>query len=251
MEKNALTEQGELLTINKNLLTIAPEYQRGLSKTSVKRIEQNWSWRAAGVVTVSVRNGTHYVVDGQHRVEAAKNIPEITHIPCLVFKNLELADEAKTFVDVNSGRRGMCSVEKFIATVVQGDEIAAYVQNRIESNGFRVAKSGFHSANCVKTLCDIARKSKTRFDRVLNFACKLCRNKQLSRKIVDALAYVDEKGIFDDRLRERLMTIGYDALLVSIKQANIAFGTMVAKSCAHGLLEAANKNMRNKFEFES
>ena len=88
MEKTILTEQGELLTINKNLLTIAPEYQRGLSKTSVKRIEQNWSWRAAGVVTVSVRNGTHYVVDGQHRVEASKNIPEITHIPCLVFKSL-------------------------------------------------------------------------------------------------------------------------------------------------------------------
>jgi hypothetical protein len=224
---------------------------RGLSKTSVKRIEQNWNWRAAGVVTVSVRNGTHYVVDGQHRVEAAKNIPAITHIPCLVFKNLNLADEAKTFVDINSGRRGMCSVEKFRAAITQGDETASYVNNRVESNKFHVAKSGFHSVNCVKTLCDIANKSKARFDRVLDFACKLCRNRQLSRKIVDAIAYVDEKGVFDDRLKERLMAVGYDTLLVSIKQSNIAFGTMVAKSCAHGLIEAANKNMRNKFEFEA
>ena len=250
MGNNASTEQGELLTINKNLLTIAPEYQRGLSKISVKRIEQNWKWRAAGVVTVSFRNGKYYVVDGQHRVEAAKNITEITHIPCLVFKNLNLADEAKTFVDINSGRRGMCSVEKFRAAITQGDEIATYVNNRIEANKFHVAKSGFHSVNCVKTLCDIASKSKTRFDRVLDFACKICRNKQLNRKIFDAIAYVDERGILDDRLKDRLMTVGYDTLLVSIKQSNIAFGTLKAKSCAHGLLEAANKNMRNKFEIE-
>lgn len=248
---NKKQKPGELLTINKNILTIAPEYQRAASPLLVRSIKTNWNWRAAGVITINVRENVHYVIDGQHRVLAAKSISEITHLPCLVFKNLTLAEEAETLAEINSRRKSMSSIDKFRANLVMKDEIATYVNNRITNNEFHVAKSGFHSVNCVKTLCDIAKKSKPRLDRVLDFACKLCRNRQLNRKIVDAIAYVDEKGIFDNRLKERLLTVGYDALLVSIKKSNIAFGTHVARSCAHGLLEAANKNMRNKFEFEA
>ena len=248
---NKKQKPGELLTINKNILTIAPEYQRAASPSLVRSIKTNWNWRAAGVVTINVRENVHYVIDGQHRVLAAKSISEITHLPCLVFKNLTLAEEAETLAEINSRRKNMTAIDKFVARLAACDALAVYVNNRVEAMNFRVAAKGANTFNCVKQLMICASKNKARFDRVLNVATKLFKHNQVPRHSFVALEYLDSKlSLADGKLKDRILAIGHEAIKQSIRMAQMRFDSNHPRVCAIGLLDAVNKNLRNKFEVE-
>ena len=69
-------------------LKIDHGYQRPI-RSKIKRMVREWDYNLCDVILVSYRDGKFYVVDGQHRVEAArqkgvemlKNIVERINIP--------------------------------------------------------------------------------------------------------------------------------------------------------------------------
>lgn len=245
------TQPGTLGMVNKNVLSVAPEYQRQASPKLIKSIQQAWNWRAAGVLVVNKRNNNHFVIDGQHRLLAAKSIPDIDRLPCIIFDGLSLEEEAAALAEINSNRKSMSAIDKFTAKLIAGDPLAKYVNNRIESYSFRVAPRGANTFNCIKQVMICAAKNKNRFDRVLDISTKLFKFSQVPRYVFVALEYLDSKlSLNDDKLKQRILDVGYAGIVASIKSARIRFDDNSPKTCARGLLEAINKNLRNKFEVE-
>lgn len=242
---------GMLANVNKNILTVAPEYQRAASQKLIKSIKNAWDWRAAGVLVVSKRDNQHYVIDGQHRLRAAQGITEIDKLPCIIFDNLSLQEEAAALAEINSNRKSMSAVDKFIAKLAAGDALTQYVNNRIEAQKFRVAKRGANTFNCVKQVLSCASKNKARFDRVLELCVKLFKHNQVPRHAFVALDYLDSKfSLADEKLKDRILSIGAETIRQSIRMAQMRFDGNHPRVCAIGLLDAVNKNLRNKFEVE-
>jgi hypothetical protein len=70
-------------------LLIDESYQRSLeaanSQTLIRRIAMHWDWGLCQPLFVARRaDGSLYVVDGQHRLEAAKLRGDIWQLPCVV-----------------------------------------------------------------------------------------------------------------------------------------------------------------------
>ena len=243
-------KQGVLGSLNKNVLVVDKAYQRNESPKLVKSIAKNWKWTAAGVITVNKRDGVYNVIDGQHRVLAAKEIANITHLPCIIHDGLTIEQEAETFLDVNVGRNNMSALDKFRAATVKGDDIAIYVNNQIEAKKFMAMKSGTNSIQCVKVLCDYAKNNKVLFVQALDLATRVCKGHKLDRVIFDAIGHFYTKGVVCDRMKQRILDLGYDAIYAAIRKANLQFGSRHRQNSARGLLEAVNKGLRQKFEVE-
>ena len=101
-------------------LRVDPSYQRSLeaesSQTLIRKIAQFWNWDLCQPLVVSRRtNGELFVIDGQHRWEAAKLRGDIAQLPCVVVEYSNAADEAASFVHLNQQRRPLTKIDLFKA----------------------------------------------------------------------------------------------------------------------------------------
>lgn len=113
----------------------------------IKRIAQNWDWRLCAPLTVSRRVDpvAFYVIDGQHRLEAARLRGDIAHLPCITSTFGTIAEEAACFVDVNTKRKQISSLDNFRAQLASGNESAMRISRAIHDAGLSVAPHGnFH-----------------------------------------------------------------------------------------------------------
>lgn len=103
------------------LLTIDKTYQREISKQGaahVNRILLSFNWNHYQPIVVSERDdGIYAVIDGQHRLEAAKRHPLIESLPCYIIDAADAAKQAAIFVAVNSRRIALTSLQQFHAAV--------------------------------------------------------------------------------------------------------------------------------------
>lgn len=130
-------------------LQVDPTYQRSVdgkdSQAAIRRIAETWDWRLCAPLTVSRRPGSgspaFFVIDGQHRLEAARLRGDIAHLPCIVSTFETLADEAACFVGVNTRRRAISPVDTFRAAIAAGDARALAIGAAIREAGLAVARS--------------------------------------------------------------------------------------------------------------
>ena len=123
-------------------LTVDPEVQRGLDKIRVDKLVADYRSDALGVIVVSDRgDGTHHVIDGQHRVAATQAAGYGDRaVKCLVYKGLDLAEEAAMFRRLNNSR-AVQALDKFRVRVIEGDPVAVRLNTMLERNGWRVLQS--------------------------------------------------------------------------------------------------------------
>jgi hypothetical protein len=119
-------------------LRIDPRYQRDLSPLYVRRIVREFDPDAFGVIIVSERSDRHaYIVDGQHRIAALKEMGwEDQLVPCLVYRDLSIENEAKAFYKPQSTRRAMTPANRFKARLMAGDPSAIEVKATVERAGY-------------------------------------------------------------------------------------------------------------------
>lgn len=125
-------------------LQIDPTYQRSLqlsqSQSLIRKIAQHWNWDLCQPLVVSRRaDGALYVIDGQHRLEAARLRGDIAQLPAVVLSYESAADEAASFVHLNQQRRPLGKVELFRAAVASGEEEAVAIAALIEGAGLSLA----------------------------------------------------------------------------------------------------------------
>lgn len=127
-------------------LQVDPSYQRdagaGDSQSLIRQIARSWDWRLCAPLTVSRRVDPHgfFVIDGQHRLEAAKLRGDIDYLPCIVSTFASLEDEARCFVAVNTRRKRINALDTFRAQLAAGDEESHRMHRLITGAGLTLAR---------------------------------------------------------------------------------------------------------------
>lgn len=125
-------------------LQVDHEYQRSLeakaSQRLISRLAQHWNWDLCQPLVVSRRQGGDlFVIDGQHRWEAAKLRGDIAQLPCVVVEYESAADEAASFVHLNQQRRPLSKIDLFKAAIASEDKQACAILEAIEYAELSVA----------------------------------------------------------------------------------------------------------------
>lgn len=128
-------------------LEIDPEYQRTIerrcSQALIRRIARDWDWRLCRPLVVARRRDggeeRFFVVDGQHRLAAARLRGDLYDLPCTVVEYADPAEEAAAFVALNQQRRPLGPIDLFKADLAAGDEETRAVIAAIEAAGLSLA----------------------------------------------------------------------------------------------------------------
>jgi hypothetical protein len=132
-------------------LQIDPQYQRTLdaeaSQTLVRGIAQHWNWDLCQPLVVARRaDGRLYVIDGQHRLAAAKLRGDIAQLPAQVVHYASVEDEAASFVLLNQQRKPLTRLDLFKAAVASADTTAAAIVEAMTAAGLRIAPHSNYTA---------------------------------------------------------------------------------------------------------
>lgn len=113
-------------------------YQRPLQR-NFKHILDNWDNDKCDPITVNYRSdGFYYVIDGQHRTEAAK-AKGINQLVCNVFVGLSLKEEADLFAGQYDGTTKLSPIDSYRANIVRGEMIDSLIKSVCDKYGISVA----------------------------------------------------------------------------------------------------------------
>lgn len=132
-------------------LQIDASYQRSLeastSQTLIRKIAQFWNWDLCQPLVVARRGGGElFVIDGQHRLEAARLRGDIAQMPCVVVEYASAADEAASFVHLNQQRRPLGKLDLFKAAVASEDPEACAILAALTDAELTVAPHSNYTA---------------------------------------------------------------------------------------------------------
>lgn len=250
-------EPGTLLSLHKDVLQIHPSYQRDVIAQKVKEITASWSWVGCGALIVGKRGGEYWVIDGQHRALAAKRRSDITHLPCVVFETSDVQQEARGFLDANTGRKPVSAIAKQKALVAAGDEVAAFVHKACADLGISIrpyaSKSG--ELKCIAWCMKRAAENKETFALVLAMGAELSTQDDMPilERVLEGLWILNAKcgeGLNGDRLKKRLREKGARALLDAANRAAAYYSSGGGKIWAQGMLAELNKGLQKKFSID-
>lgn len=146
-EALAALDDMELAWLPVDSLTTERKYQRELNRPHVQYLVDNWDPFSVGCLYVAAQGSRNNVMDGQHRVEAAKlrakqGDATAVELPCLVYRNCPRHEQARLFVAFNRKRRIAHTVDVFRASCAQGDETALAVRDIIAGAGHEIGLGG-------------------------------------------------------------------------------------------------------------
>lgn len=125
-------------------LQIDSDYQRsiltGASQTLIRRIAMFWDWGLCQPLAIARRtDGTLMVVDGQHRLEAARLRRDIAHLPCVITSYATAGDEAAAFVALNQQRKPLTKLDLFKAALAAEDAESLAIVAAMKRAGLKLA----------------------------------------------------------------------------------------------------------------
>lgn len=116
-------------------LEVDPATQRTLRTGHVKNIVSDFDPDFFGEPVVSHRGGHYFVVDGQHRVEALRQMGwGDQKIPVLLYEGLSLAEEAELFLMLQR-RKAPSTFDKFRIQITSGDHVACDIDRIVRAQG--------------------------------------------------------------------------------------------------------------------
>lgn len=250
-KKSAVDVAGEFQMLDKNAIKIDHDnYQRDPKNISlITKMASEWSWVACGAISVAIRDdGEYWVMDGQHRLLAAKRRADITHVPCMIFLIQDIKDEANGFLRLNTLRRPLSGVEKFKASVTGEDKNASEVDHLLRLYGYKVASSGGQwSVKCVSTLQKIASESVDTLKEILSIYRDCFDGQRIHERVVLGLVEIAKRQAADissRRFRDRCALIGHSELSRSIGAAAAYHARGGSRVFAEGIATALNKGLR-------
>ncbi|WP_370171813.1 DUF6551 family protein [Sphingobium abikonense] len=127
-------------------LQVDASYQRsienGQSRSLIARIAKDWNWDLCQVLVVSRRGDQGlFVVDGQHRLQAAKLRGDIGQLPCVVATYASAQEEAAIFAQLNRQRTPLKALDIFKAALAGRDPEACAIMSLIANAGLSLATS--------------------------------------------------------------------------------------------------------------
>lgn len=128
--------------VNVDLIDVDKTYQRDADLRSVARIVADFRWDHFGAVVLAPKDGGRFnCTDGQHRVLAAREHPDVTEVPALITSLDGAASEASNFLTINRSRRAVSTIEIYWAGVASEDPDTLRVRDAVAAAGCEVVRS--------------------------------------------------------------------------------------------------------------
>jgi hypothetical protein len=245
---------GGLEYVPVNLLNCDSTYQRPLKDAKARRIANHWEWRRCGALIVEVReDGTRWVVDGQHRLAAAR-LAGLFEVPCVVFASRGIQHEAADFLGANADRKPLNARERYAAAVVAEESTAKMVESVLAELGmqFNSHPSSASGIACVGQLRDMAKDGRDVLHKVLSvgYVAAQVDNVPVDAALLKAIYWLSknmESPIDDPRFLGRLKQLGARVLQRAGYVATELSGKGGDKVRGLAMLAEVNKGLRNKF----
>lgn len=137
-------------------LFIDDRYQRVLEPYRVRKIVREFDWDLYGALEVSIRgDGSIAVFDGQHRYRAAEKL-ELEELPCIVHEGMSPQQEAKLFTRLQTSRKGLNQVDRFMAQVFAEDPDSTDIYNIVHELDLTIDRSR-HSSTTISAVISLER----------------------------------------------------------------------------------------------
>ena len=242
---------GALRQIPKRELRIDHEYQRNANENKILAIASDFMWEAFGVASVARRrDGTLWVFDAQHRVLATWRRDDISELPCIVYDVDEVSEEARLFIQANTLRKPLTSVDKHKAYVKAGDRVARVVDDLAHIAQRRIGSdSSPTSIRCVTLLRLWIERDEALVRKMWPLIIRICAEKTMPERVVDALLYIEARispgrTLTESMLSRRLVSRTADGLKLDADEASAAFKKGGASVWAVGILRMLNAGLR-------
>lgn len=248
---------GRFEMIGKGLLDVDPEYQRtgSVSNDKVLRIASKWSWLACGALIVAERpDGRLFVVEGQHRLLAARKRSDITQLPCLIFRVESVEREAEGFLQANTERRPVNACDKYRARLRAGDELALRLQSIFDASGYRVVSGHGEgkSVRCVGLCLSLLEQDGELFQDLWPLVVLAHEEGTIHERVLAGLFYLAQKTdrqIMREPFRTRIANAGRAAFIDAANKASAFYAKGGPRVWGVGIAGMLNKGARtNKIE---
>lgn len=118
-----------------SVLEINPAAQRKLQPNWSRKIAEDFNADFFHEITVSLRDGRYYVVDGQHRVDALRRMGwSDQRIPCKVYEGLTVLQEAGLFLSLND-RKAIRAFDEFRIAITAGEAVPLDIERIVIAQG--------------------------------------------------------------------------------------------------------------------
>lgn len=245
----------DLRWIQKQQLQLDPAYQRDQTASKVANIRDHWDWSAVGALRVAERpNKALFVYDGGHRLQAALERVDVSHLPCVIFtpERSAQAEEADAFVKSNTVT-AVRAYNKHVAGLVCKDPLALQVQALLDKHGLQAAKQAKKSTRSPKFaglvhLQEIVKKAPEIADAALGLCKALVDADAKATKsagptipgdLLKGFAYLMEKEgvgqVLTDTRKKRLLGLGLAATYARVRQHTLEVGQRGNRDYAVGI----------------
>lgn len=198
-------------------LVVDEEYQRDTSsrrsQMNIEKIVENFSWHKFSPITVSEAGiGSYSIVDGQHRVEAVKQLGDVDKVPCWIISGAKKAEQAFAFVGINRDRVATTPYAIHKSLAVAGDKDACMVDDFCYRIGIKINKNTFtigKDPTVTNALGTIRAFLKRKHEEQLSFAVNVIRGAypfksgQIKSDIIKCLAALYVK--YKDKIKKDVL----------------------------------------------
>lgn len=206
-------------------MRVSPLAQRELRQPWVDDLVANFDPEEIGNPTVNERDGHYYVIDGQHRIEALKQVGwGDQHVQCWTYRGLSEQEEAERFLKLNN-KLTIDAFYKFRIGMTAGREEECEINRVVRSQQLVVSRDRLPGAiSAVGTLRRIYRRDGSKvLARTLRIVRDAYGDAGLEAATIDGIGLLCAR--YNGELDEPL----------AIKRLSDAHGGV------NGLLNAANK----------
>lgn len=173
-------------------LKIASYQVARLNLARAKKIAKEYDVSKVGVITVSFREGTYYVVDGQHRFVATR-LAGHKDIMAMVITGLTYEEEAIRFAKQSENQKGVEVAHKFYALLEAKDSQTLRMNEIVKSAGLELSVKKHKMLNQIIAISTVQIIFKQSGESMLFSVCKLIKDtwegipESLSREILNGV----------------------------------------------------------------
>lgn len=237
------------LTIDKLLVDYS--YQRDLDSKRANKIAKDFMPELLGSILVSKRNdGSFYIIDGNHRVNAAKIVGE-KMIPATIIRGLSVEEEAELFHKSNVGQKKTTYNENLKASITAGNDTAVNYKRVLDESGIKYSfgNSGKNfelvaHRTGIETIKAYGEKIFIESVQIISSA-----NQRMDSRLIKGLAlFLTYPGIDRKRIERIIMINPFDEFLRTMShydyRANGGASKLRGTGMAKGLAELYNKGLK-------
>lgn len=245
-----------LQNVQLSKMRVSPSAQRDLKEARVSSLAAEFDPEMLGYPVLNSRKGHYYIIDGQHRIEAAKRFLgddwERQNLSCRVYVDLTERQEALMFLELNNTLT-VTAFDKFKVAVTGEKSDEASVKKAVESIGLRIAREKQdNSVSCVSTLLKVYRRSDAKtLSRALAIANRSFGIPGMTNHVIDGIARVCER--YNGELRdadaiERLAQLrgGVGALITQANMLRHQTAQAMPECIGAAVVEAINRGRGSK-----